>query len=432
MPITKSTTSVNKIIVQTTSVDTKGYSWATAWTFDDIVAASDASSWDPPVTKANKVYKIPYSILVMSASTYMSDCMTVAQGYKTFVFCSSTSTDLNQFQVSNSAHFKCGARLSAISTVGGSFFQDPSILAARNRIYFIGDVTLTNCTLDNWGNAWFQSDNSGIASAKNLTTRQISFGLNCNSSVNIDGMLAVGGTYGMQANGDVSGNNLFLFNHSYAILADAGNSVLKNVKIQDCTAHTLARLGTGDRTLKFIDCEILPEKTDDYISGSVKSKVEQTLQTTFSGSISDISGNLIDASVRLYTRDSSLHLEVNAPSGIIPDTIVDYFYIYSEASSGVYLIRDVSVYYDPFKMVVSKPGYADTTITNISVVPGVPLNVNATLLVDVSTGGGSTIFVNQTIDGKIEVSTIDGTVSTTSINGIVTQPSLTAQIIIDE
>ncbi|GAG81896.1 unnamed protein product, partial [marine sediment metagenome] len=67
MPIVLENT---RITVEFQGGDPKGDSWVNPYTLDDIVAASDAGSWDPAVTKQGIQYLIPYSLYILNEDTY--------------------------------------------------------------------------------------------------------------------------------------------------------------------------------------------------------------------------------------------------------------------------------------------------------------------------------------------------------------------------
>lgn len=67
MPITLANT---RITVEWQVGDPKGDSWGNPYTLDDIVAASVAGSWSPAVTKQGVQYLIPYSLYIIGTDTY--------------------------------------------------------------------------------------------------------------------------------------------------------------------------------------------------------------------------------------------------------------------------------------------------------------------------------------------------------------------------
>jgi hypothetical protein len=182
------------------------------------------------------------------------------------------------------------------------------------------------------------------------------------------------------------------------------------------------------RQTNLIDCLIDVERIAVQ-SGSLNRLCRLNLKTTMTILIKEGAG----ATAKLYDKNGDLHENMTIEESTTKE--VTFYTRYVKYTSPE--ITDELTIFEPFTLTISKPGFQDLTIPNITITPGVPTIIRGelvkTIFVDrhiqgaIQTVGlegslaprqlSGTIQVNKTIDGTISEQGLEGAIETKTIKG---------------
>lgn len=401
MPITLTGT---RITVQYEAGDSKGYSLANPYSFDDIVEASNLGGWIPAVTKRENYFNIPYSVYVLGIDTYFRD---IGNPVNIINFSPIAPNDYYNFYTLD-AHIRFGI----IDTTNKVTMLINGTTASGGRLYLKGDVILLNTELHEFNYSYLYGDDNYIAYIENAHLVNLAFGLASNERTAFKDVLIIGGSYSMQANGFYSVENLLLkgCNNCAILMQSSTNGVLPSIKIKtNASRHTMLRTGTSpiDKTAIFLDCEIDANKMTFYVSGSLRtlSNDKQFLQTTTNFIIKDALGvGISGAQITVLGSDNTILLNNSTDEDGLLTDIVTYFMI-EQILDNLIVLDTIKHFYEPLKIIVSKSGFDDLEIQSVYITSGVKTVIRGTLketippiYIEVPVGGA--IKIQNKIQGK--------------------------------
>lgn len=418
MPITLSGT---RITVEYQAGDAKGNSWSVPYTFNDIVAASTAGGWNPAVTKVNNLYTIPYSVHIIGAATYFQVLATNTIR-EVFTFCAPAPTDTNQFSLEDGNIIIGYMRTNGYEMTGAVFNIDTVVPDNQKGIRLVGNTVRIMASAF-WHTRFFYVDGKDVAGnyIKHCMIHYSHWGPNV-IGLEVDNIMFTGGFYGISS---LSQNNkrVTIAASNYAII----NGVVGNATyyytglkvISSILGDTYIRLGNTANSHKYIfliDSEVELEKLKFYVSGTSLTDAYQYIQTSLNVDIRNEAGDLIEALVTLYDKDSNVLFSETATGGLITDRPTTYGQAYGQANGGV-IVEQTWTDFQPLKIVISKAGYQDTFIQNINITKGVKTYIRTTIK--------ATVPEKPTISGVAitdctKIGTSDGQIQITVESG--TQP----------
>ena len=374
MAITKTGTTVN------VEFDgTKGYDWNTAYSWADVVAASDVGGWG--MTYQNNTYFIPFSVHILSGTYFKLYQSNVPL---TLVFTCPLPDSVYWYASFAGSHSLIGIDLDYDDVWTVYMMADPLVVPSGNRrAYFGGECTMVNSVIQHAYYGYFYGESESLLSiARNCYWLNCHFGMATNNYSVLENVYKNGGHYGFQTGGTYSVDNVTILRSYNALLWSGGTGTWRNVKMRYTgNYNTMVRAGNGDKLCTFVDCEIDKTKMVFYNSGTGANMVEQELKTTFSIFVKDEDGNDLDAvSVVVYGQDDTiLFSDVTDLNGEILDEEIRYYYKWRQVASGATVDEGESDY-EPLKIVLSKSGYDTISVYDINIDPGNKTIVRQTLV----------------------------------------------------
>lgn len=382
MPITLSGT---RITVQYIDGDSKGNSTTNSYMFNDIVVASDASEWDPPVTRQGNSYLIPYSLYIDGSVTYFG-ASHYTYDYDTMVYFENNSQVDSHIFYSNGSHIRFGNDYR--NSLPSVFITcSPDLDSEKTYFVIVGDVILRNTSISRARYPTIAGDANYIAYIINSQLHQAYWGYNYNNRTHIDGLKIYGNYYNMKANSELYyNNNIQLYGGSIPLISDttsAINVTVRNLKISGGTgtSDTLVR-SVGSNGLKkvyFLDCDIDFDRMSFYgATTQTNSNTYQYVQTSLNVDVLDENSNYTDCSINIYANDTSLLYSSDVSTGKLIDIPFTYAYKLYNIESGV--VTQTTIDYQPLKIEISKDRYDKLVIQNVNITKGKPTKIYGTLV----------------------------------------------------
>lgn len=161
---------------------------------------------------------------------------------------------------------------------------------------------------------------------------------------------------------------------------------------------------SSNTVLNLHDCLFdAPAKYSIHAYGTITGDITLNYLSTFKAEI-----NTPDVNIELRDKDDTLIY-----SGGELDQYVIYNTIYAETVNGA-VTADIDTTYEPFTITITKEGYQDLTISDITVTPGEPTIIRGEL-VEVE----PPIYYQQNLKGSISCPTLKGVIKTPTIKGTI-------------
>ena len=352
----------------------------------DVIDASVAGGWNPPVTQVENTYHIPYSLYIQGVGTVFNPRSSWAPG-TILLFTSPSPEGVYQFVGQDGAELLIGGTdNSPVYNEYPVIFQMDDILPTINRRILINcKATFKNVVFLFIYYTYLNGvDDDNRCTLENVFGINLQFGFYFGEFTYAKNVQSIGGYYGLQCTGVGSASDVLIKNHNVGLLVSGQIITMRNILIEESILwDTYQRCGNTDsKILTFIDCRIDKAKMSWYISGSwaFENKNIQYLQSTFSMYISDELGVALDAAnIKLYGSEGTLLLDTDTIDGEALDNIVTYFETWRTLDGTQQIIDEDSIDYEPMRMVVHKSGYQDTIINGIYVNPGSPTIINISM-----------------------------------------------------
>lgn len=349
MPITLSNT---RITVEWQAGDPKGDSWGDPFTLDDIVAASVAGSWDPPVTKQGAQYLIPYSLYIEGIDTFF--LAEDAQVYFEYV------AGVDAYKLYVTGNFK------SQGYHGVSWFNDFDY--GHNRISFNctsgAEIYINNAEFIYFRVFYGYGSITNVLKIENTKFKQtdLIYAPN-NSYVNVKNLIFYNIGLTPFADFNSAENIQFIKCSLYAVyIWNLYTLNLTNVQSIDSAGYDLRIRPSGagqvanfyDSKLDFTSYHILSYAIGDWTINNI---------STFKINIED--GD--SGTANLYDKDDNLIFS-EVLSGELEKNVT-FEKLEVATIVGAVTNEELSIY-EPFKLVVSKSGYKDLIILDITVNDG--------------------------------------------------------------
>ena len=410
MPITKA---AGQITLQYQTGDTKGYSWATAWTLEDIYNTAVAEGWTDDFKKEGLVYTTNCEIRILNAATFVhfyaatiqwtaavgSWLIDVAWAY--FDIGTDGTVERQGCTMINNCGVDKSYRLFGRIRIYDTTFTGDRLPFGNGAIYPCGvadyQLILERCTFINM--TYCPSFNSSGASYANVINRD-SFVLNCN--------------YGIQLYGtefyELSG--LRAIGKIFTLIGNTNMTVVgRNWNCPRGTSDFRVYSGSPGKlvTLKLIDCitgTLNPRVT--YATSMVGDKGETLWYSTFDFKIENGAG----ATVQIYNAENELVLdaELDEAGELTGQEIL--YRIYSQEKIGDSTwITIPNKYLHPFKAVVTKEGLQQLEIPGITITEGTKTIIRGSLTLPT--------YVDRHIQGAIQKKSLEGSIAPRQITGTI-------------
>jgi|GEM_PF-5904975 len=391
MPITLSNT---RITVEFQGGDPKGDSWGDPFTLDDIVAASDAGSWDPAVTKQGVQYLIPYSLYIVGASTYFlaEDCQVYFEYHD--------NVDIYRLRVTN-CYFKSQGDIH-----GMSWFFD--YVYGKTRLYIIpeyGYIENSKFTRPSWMSF-------GGSISNNLIIKKTVFEacdliqLAVNNYVEVENITLVNsGASNIWIPYDfVSAENITVIDCPVGLyLYQISILNIRKLKLINVANHLKFRPTQVGQVLNCFDSNIDMSKYNYSLTG-VNGDTTANNISTFKINIANGDGG----TAKLYDKDDNLIFS-EVLSGEL-EKEVTFEMMEFDAVDGE-ITKELLTTYEPFKLVVSKDGYQDLTIPDIAINAGSETHIFGKIV--------KTIYYQKLISGQVSEQEVSGSVETVEVKGTI-------------
>ncbi|MBA7526578.1 hypothetical protein ES705_18740 [subsurface metagenome] len=387
MPITLENT---RITVEFQGGDPKGDSWVNPFTLDDIVAASDAGSWDPAVIKNGRQIYIPYSVYIQGADTYF-------QAEDRQVCFDGDTADDFMLYIYDDVNFR--------SRKGYEIMSWHDVRGAGKYTRFGNNSSIENSS---FSNIYIVDFYGGSAKTTMFVDCAV---IRCSHSwaMVFDDIIILNGHDGIVPYRDfLSCKRLKIIDGRSGMLLTV-NLDLNNLYIADCTYSYMAAPKGADRILNITDSAI--DETLYLIYTWYAGSMTVNFKSTFKINIADGDGG----TAKLYDKyDNLVFSEVL--SGELEKSVTYYdHYIETEVDN---VLADDKTTYEPFRLVVLKSGYMDLTIPNIVINYGSVTHIFGKMVVPIYYQHSISGSVSkQEISGKVEV--IFGIVRSIEVNGTI-------------
>ena len=390
MPITLSDT---RITVEFQGGDPKGDSWNDPFTLDDIVTASVEAEWSPSVTKQGIQYLIPYSLYIIGADTYF-----LAEDAQVY-FEYHDNVDAYRFWV-RYCHFKSQGDLH-----GMSWFAD--YVLGKTQLYIIpGDGYIENSKFARFYGLYFGgSISNNIIIKKTVFEACGAIALAHNDYVEVENIVMnnSGAVNINQAYDFVSAENITMIDCAtgiYVITLQELN--LKELKLINVTKHFVLRPAQAGQILNCFDSNVDLSSYNYQLGGT--GDITANNISTFKINIAD--GD--SGTAKLYNKDDNLIFS-EVLSGELEKEVT--FEMMEFDCIGAEITKELLTTYEPFKLVVSKSGYQDLTISDIVVNPGSETHIFGKMIVPT--------YYQRAISGQVSEQEVSGTIETIEVTGTI-------------
>lgn len=390
MPITLSDT---RITVEFQGGDPKGDSWGDPFTLDDIVAASDAGSWDPAVTKQGIQYLISYSLYIIGADTYFlaEDCQVYFEYHD--------NVDATRLYILN-INFKSQGDLHGMSWLF-DFVHNRTGLYIRP-----GDGYIENSKFTGGQYVSFLGSASNNIIIKKTVLEACNYiSLAGNNYVEVENITlnnSVGNNI-LQAYDFVSAENITIIDCPIGIYIYTLQELnLRKLKLINVTNHLRFRPNQAGQVLNCFDSNIDMTKYTKYTTGT--GDITANNISTFKINIADGDGG----AAKLYDKDDNLIFSEVLSGELTKEVVFERMEV---ACVDGELTKELLTTYEPFKLVVSKSGYEDLTIPDIAINAGSETHIFGKMV--------EPTYYQRLIDASVSEEEISGSINTVEVSGTV-------------